>query len=136
MWFFLLPLSQIAGEFLMFVLIARSLIIPPSIVASASIELGVSLKIGRAFYWQIFCGMLILHVGLSLYAFLIGFSDWLLLERFMSMEDERYGLVSLTLRKVLLAPIAFFYVLLGATFTSALFIRGTKYLGLPSVEEK
>lgn len=135
LWVLLPALSQIAGEFLVFIPIALFLAILPSIVAYGKMELSANLKIGKAFYWQIFWGLLILHLILSLYAFLIGLVQVPLLLMFLEFDDTRFALYSMAFQTILLVPIGFFYALLGATFTSAVLIRGSKYLGLANVEK-
>jgi len=131
MWFLLGPLASIVTSFIVLFLAAPFLAAPPSIVASGKFSIGASLAIGRALYWPIVWGLLLLNLVLSLYAFLVGLGDWRLITNFISMEEDRFTFVSMTLRTVLLAPVSFFSVLLGATFTAAAYIRGSKYLGLP-----
>lgn len=131
LWFMLGPLAAITTSFFVFILVAIFLTVPPSIVAHGKINFDANLKTGRALYWQIFSGLLILHLILSLYGFLVGLGQFYLLGLFVVMDDTYYSLYSMTLLTVLLAPISFFHALLGATFTSAVFIRGSEYLGLP-----
>ncbi len=130
-WFIIVLGVQTMVSILILALFARFLTIPPHIAAQGKIAWGANLAIGRALYWQIVLGLLFLHVFLNLYAFLVGMGLWPIQESFMSVEDDHYALVSLTLREVFFAPISFFSVLLGATFTSAALIRGSEYLGYP-----
>lgn len=130
-WVLLAPAAQFIVELLVFMLIAIFLTIPPGIVAHGKIELSANLKIGGALYWPIFWGLLILYAIYSLYALLVGISSGWSVPFAGNLDDAQFVLVTLVLQSVLLAPLSFFYVLLGATFTSADFIRGSNYLGLP-----
>jgi hypothetical protein len=109
-------------------LFAWVLVIPAYIVAQQKLGLRTSSAIGRKMHFQVAFGIVCLQLLLGVIVTGVTYVGWGISSAIVSPipfdNIKLYSSVNIVVQNLLHAPISFFTVLLGATFTSAAYLRG------------
>jgi len=109
-------------------LFAWLLVIPAYIVAQQKLGLRTSFPIGRKMHFQVAFGIVCLQLLAAVIVTGVTYVGWGISSAIVSpiaFDDIKlFSSVNIVVQNLLLAPISFFTVLLGATFTSAAYLRG------------